>query len=240
MSGSGAGDLISRVEDLDLAFTGLWANSVKMDCGTLFFSDEMPNDVFFDKFAGITCLDEKTINDLLALFEQHHTVPYFYLLEREDLEELLKRKGFKLYDTQHVLAKAPSHSDKVAFRISQGEARRWAETFCRAYDCMDWLGPVKAAVGNTATSIEYYLDKSKGSCMALYEKNLILGLYCLGTVPSMRKMGLAASLVEFAAGEAKRRGLEVLMLETYQRDGLVNFYTRLGFREIYRKKIYTT
>lgn len=240
MSGAGTLGLIQRAEDLDLAFTAMWSRSVKMECGTFFFNDDMPNDVFFDKFVGIGCLDEKTIADSLSLFERHRTVPYFYLLEREDLETVLARKGFRAFDTQHVLVKDPSKSRQEAARISKDGVRQWAETFCSAYDCMDWMGAVMNAVESTASDVEYYLDDSKSACMALYEKNSILGLYCLGTIPSMRKRGLAASLVDFAAGQAERRRLEALMLETYQRDGLVGYYKTLGFREICAKKIYTT
>jgi ribosomal protein S18 acetylase RimI-like enzyme len=75
--------------------------------------------------------------------------------------------------------------------------------------------------------------------MALYEKNSLLGLYCLGTIPSMRRKGLAESLIGFAQSEVSRRKLKFLILETYQRDNLLGFYSKLGFQEIYRKNIYT-
>ena len=75
--------------------------------------------------------------------------------------------------------------------------------------------------------------------MVLYEKNSILGLYCLGTVPSGRKQGYAASLIDFALHEVHSRNLEFLMLETYERDDLSKFYANLGFEDIYQKNIYT-
>jgi GNAT superfamily N-acetyltransferase len=75
--------------------------------------------------------------------------------------------------------------------------------------------------------------------MALYEKNSVLGLYCLGTIPHMRKQGFAATLIDFALHEAHSRNLQFLILETYGQDNLVNFYSKLGFENVYSKKIYT-
>jgi GNAT superfamily N-acetyltransferase len=98
---------------------------------------------------------------------------------------------------------------------------------------------VDGIVKKSIPLVEYYVDDSISSCVALYEKNSILGLYCLGTIPSMRKKGLAISLIDFALSEVKKRNLESLMLETYQRDGLLDFYLKLGFKEIYQKNIYT-
>ena len=239
MPGSGTEDLISRIDSLDLAFTGLWSESVRLECGTFFSNPDMPNDIFFDKLAGIKCLDDKMIGEALGLFEKYHTVPYFYLHAREDLEKVLAGKGFRLYDVQRVLAAKPSHHATAALRVGAGGAMRWAETFCSAYDCMGWIGAVSKVVQGTSDKIEYYLDEQCTSCVALYEKGQVLGLYCLGTVPRARRRGQASLLVDFAAGEAGRRGLDLLVLETYERDGLGDFYDRLGFGEVYRKKIYT-
>ena len=66
-----------------------------------------------------------------------------------------------------------------------------------------------------------------------------MGLYCLGTVPGMRNKGLAASLIDFGINEVNQRNLEFLMLETYEKDNLLDFYTKLGFEKLYQKKVYT-
>jgi GNAT superfamily N-acetyltransferase len=75
--------------------------------------------------------------------------------------------------------------------------------------------------------------------MALCEKNSILGLYCLGTVPDKRRQGFAKSLIDFALSEVKSRGLDFLLLETYGKDNLMNFYSKLGFDTVYEKTVYT-
>lgn len=240
MSHLGNKDLISRLEALDLAFTGFWSQSISLTCGRFYFNDELPNDVFFNKLTSISCLDEVFLKESLMLFKNHHTIPYFYILNGLDLEEKLIKKNFMHFDTQHVLVRLPGETNSSnVHRISQVESTRWSEIFCAAYDCNEWLQSVNAIVKKSANSVEYYIDESMSACVALYESKSLLSLYCLGTVPKMRHKGYAASLIDFALNEAKIRGVEFLMLETYGRDKLLDFYFKLGFKEIYKKNIYT-
>ncbi|MFZ1076717.1 MAG: GNAT family N-acetyltransferase [Nitrosotalea sp.] len=240
MSSIGNNNLISRLEAIDRSFTGLWTSSVTLKCGTFFFSQDLPNDIFFDKLTDITCISNEMIDDALVLFAKHDTTPYVYALNYPELEESLLKKNFRLYDVQHVLTKVPD-SPKIskARMISSDDSMLWSKTFCHAYDCHDWVASVDKMVKKSIPLVEYYVDDSISSCVALYEKNSILGLYCLGTIPNMRKRGLAISLIDFALNEVRRRNLESLMLETYHRDGLLDFYLKLGFKEIYQKNIYT-
>ena len=57
--------------------------------------------------------------------------------------------------------------------------------------------------------------------------------------PEKRKKGLATLLINYALNKVKSRNLDFLMLETYHRDGLLDFYSKLGFEKVYEKKIYT-
>ncbi|HJT10585.1 MAG TPA: hypothetical protein VJ771_07370 [Candidatus Nitrosotalea sp.] len=230
---------MSRSEAVDLAFTGFWSNSVNLKCGTLFYNQNLPNDVFFNKLTKLTCLDDKILNESLNLFEKYNTVPYIYTLNNKDFEKKLE-KNFKLYDVQHVLIKIPkTATTRQARRISSHESLLWSEIFCNAYDCHEWIDSVDEIVKKSSSTIGYYVDESSSSCVALYESNSMLGLYCLGTISSMRKKGLAASLVEFALNQTKSHNLDFLMLETYGRDHLLDFYFKLDFEEIYQKNIYT-
>lgn len=240
MSSIGNNNLISRLEDVGNSFTSLWASSIPLKCGTFFFNSDLPNDIFLDKLTNITCISDEMLDDALALFAKHDAPPYVYTLNYPELEKSLLSKNFRLYDVQHVLTKVSDLSKiSKARMISNDDSMLWSKTFCHAYDCHDWLSSVDGIVKKSIPQVGYYVDDSISSCVALYEKNWILGLYCLGTIPSMRKKGLAVSLIDFALNEVKRRNLESLMLETYQRDGLLDFYLKLGFKEIYQKNIYT-
>lgn len=232
--------MISEVEENDLGFTSLWAQAKNLECGTLFFNPKLPNDIFFDKLTNVTCTSGSMVDEALALFYKYQTTPFVYSLNYPELEEVLRKRNFKHYDTQHVLRKGGTSSRPIKiYRITNDDSMLWSKTFCSAYDCYEWIVPVGEIVKNSLSSIEYYVDESISSCMALYEKNLVMGLYCLGTIPNMRRKGLAESLINFALSEVKRRKLKFLMLETYQKDNLLEFYSKLGFEEIYHKNIYT-
>lgn len=232
--------MMQKIESNDHGFTGIWSNASQLECGTLFLNPKLPDDIFFDKLTNVTCISEKTIAESIEQFQKNHSKPYIYSLNYPEFEDFLKRKGFVYYDTQHVLKKRtlPSKKPDVT-KITSDNITTWTSIFCEAYDCQEWTEPVNSILENSLSSIEYFVDESNSSCVALYEKNSILGLYCLGTMSSRRKRGSAASLIDFALHEVHSRNLEFLMLETYERDNLLKFYSRLGFENVYQKTIYT-
>lgn len=232
--------MIPPIEDVDSSFTKLWSNRKEMECGDLFLNAELTDDVFFNKLANITCISTKMIDEAIQEFKKNNSKPFVYSLNYSELESFLLRKGFLYFDTQHVLKKKQKATRKTNVKkISPPESKIWATVFCRAYDCMNWIEPVTTMVKNSVSFADYCVDTSDSSCMVLYEKNSILGLYCLGTVPNMRKHGLASSLIDYALSEVERRNLDFLMLETYERDNLLDFYDKLDFERMYKKLVFT-
>jgi len=232
--------MMQKIESNDNGFTGLWSNASQLECGTIFLNPKLADDLFFNKLTNVTCTSEKMIVESIEKFQKNHSTPYIYSLNYPELEEYLKSKGFVYHDTQHVLKKSTLPSMKcAATKITHDTISLWTEIFCEAYDCPGWTEPVSSILKNSISSAEYYVDESRSSCMALYEKNSILGLYCLGTIPSKRKQGSAASLIDFALHEINSRNLDFLMLETYERDNLLKFYSNLGFESICSKNIFT-
>ncbi len=234
--------MISKIEENDIAFTALWSNMTILECGYFFANQNLPNDIFFDKLTNITCLSEKMIEEALSLFQKNNTRPFVYVLDNPELEELLRKKGFTLYDTQHVLKKTgDSKQENLAVHhIARKDSLLWSDIFCRSFDCPEWIDEVNAIVRNSISNVEYLVDSEyNGSCVALFEKGFVLGLYCLGTVKENRKKGLARLLINYAIDQVRLRNLEFLMLETYGLDGLIDFYSNLGFEKVYEKKIYS-
>ncbi len=234
--------MISKMEENELGFTGIWSEMTTLECGVLFLNPHLPNDIFFDKLTNITCLSEKMIDDALYLFQRHNTRPFIYVLNNSSFEELLRKKGFTFYDTQHVLKKSTGNNleNLPIHHIARKDSLLWADIFCKSYDCPDWIDEVNAIVRKSVSEVEYLVDsENNASCVALYEKNSVLGLYCLGTVPEKRRKGLAKLLISYALNQVKTKKLDFLMLETYQRDALLEFYLKLGFEKVYEKKIYT-
>lgn len=232
--------MIQKTESNDNGFTELWSSACQLECGTLFLNPKLSDDLFFNKLVNVTCTSEKMISESLEKFQKNKSKPYIYSLNYPELEDYLKNRGFVYYDTQHVLKKRTLPPTKPrATKITSETTSLWTKIFCEAYDCPDWEKHVNSILKNSISSAEYYVDETNSSCMALYEKNSILGLYCLGTIPSRRKQGTASSLIDYASNEVKSRNLDLLILETYERDDLSKFYSTLGFEKIYSKRIYS-
>lgn len=232
--------MMEQIESNDLGFTATWSSAVKMKCGTLFFNPSLPDDVFFDKLSDITCLSEETIDQAVDLLKKNCSVPCVYSVNYAELETLLEKKGFTEYDTQHAMIKRPMPQKKSnVVQITPSSIAVWVDVFCKAYGCPGWEMPLFPILESSLGSVDYFVDESKSSCMALYEKGSVLGLYCLGTVPEKRNQGIAASLIGHALNEAYSRNLDYLVLETYERDNLVGFYSHLGFESAYCKKVYS-
>ena len=231
---------MEKIESNDNGFTGIWSGTQQLECGTLFLNPKLSDDIFFDKLTNVTCTSEKMIDESLERFQKNHSRPYVYSFNYPEFENMLEKKGFVYHDTQHVLKKNTLPSKKPhATKVSDDTIPLWTKIFCDAYDCQEWVKPVNSILENSLSSVDYYIDESNSSCMALYEKNSILGLYCLGTVPDRQRLGTAASLIDFALHEVDSKNLEFLMLETYERDNLSKFYSNLGFERVYDKKIFT-
>jgi len=234
--------MIDKIESNDLGFTAIWSKTTQLECGTLFMNPKLQDDIFFDKLTNITCLSEKMIDETINIFQKNNMRPFVYVLDDKNLEEFLLKKNFKFYDTQHVLKKHVNSDSKGSqvYYIEEKDSHLWADVFCKSYDCYDWFDEVNDIVKSSLSQVEYLIDAKHGaSCVALYEKNSILGLYCLGTIPEKRKKGIAKLLISYALNKVKIKNLDFLMLETYQRDELLGFYSKLGFKKVYEKKIYT-
>lgn len=231
-----------KIEENEFGFTSIWSKITKLECGSFFVNPNLPNDPFFNKLTNITCLDEKMIDEAVILFEKNKTQPFVYVLNDQKLEELLFQKKFRFYDTLYVLKKPTLVGVNLpqVHHIAKKDSLLWAEVFCKSYDCLDWIDEVNSIVQNSVSDVEYLIDSDyNASCVALYEKNSILGLYCLGTIPEHRNKGFAKSLIDYALNLVRKKNLDFLMLETYARDNLLKFYTGLGFEQIYEKKVYT-
>ena len=232
--------MIPKMEEIDSAFSRIWSTEKKLECGDLFLNSSLSDDIFFNKLTNITCLSESMINESVNEFKKHNSQVFVYSLNYPELDEFLQERNFRYCDTQYVLRKNSHSSTKNEVeKIQPMKSMIWATIFCNSYDCMDWLETVDSIVKNSASQIEYYVDKTHGACMALIEKSSILGLYCLGTLPEKRKQGFASSLIDFALGRVTQKKLDFLMLETYGKDGLLKFYEKLGFENLYQKTVYT-
>ena len=232
--------MISKIESNDMGFTGMWSSKTKFDCGMLYSNPKFSDDVFFNKLTGVTCVSEDMVDKAIGHFRKNNSVPYVYSMNCSEFDTLLEKKGFSHFDIQHVLKRRTTPiKETSAVKITRDSIDVWTQIFCKAYDCPTWSESVAFILEKSLQYVGYFMDESGSSCMALYEKDSILGLYCLGTVPDKRNRGTAASLIDFASSAVRSKNLEFLMLETYGKDNLLEFYSKLGFEQVYSKTVFT-
>lgn len=234
-------DIITKIEENDSAFTGNWASVQNFDSADLFSNPNLPNDPFFNKLTNIRRISYKVIDQAISIFQDQRLRLFIHVLDDPKLEDYLLEKGFSHHDTLHVLKITNTPSGKsLVKKISMKDSKLWTEIFCSAYDCHDWFDEVNKIVQNSVSKVDYFVDsEEEASCVALYDRNSILGLYCLGTKPGKRSKGLARLHVNHALNIVKEGKLNFLMLETFHKDNLLDFYAKLGFEKIYEKKIFT-
>jgi GNAT superfamily N-acetyltransferase len=232
--------MISKIETNDAGFTGIWGQSLKLDCGILFLNPKLADDLFFNKLSSVTCIDGNMIEKSIDYFQKNNTIPYVYSLNYPQFETMLEKKGFVYHDTQYALKKNTLPQRKPdAIKITRDTIGLWTGIFCDAYDCQEWSKTVSTILEKSLSSVDYFVDPSHSACVALYQTESVLGLYCLGTIPSKRNRGMASLLIDFALHEVSSKHLEFLMLETYEKDNLLDFYSKLGFEKVYHKTVYT-
>ncbi|MFQ6025020.1 MAG: GNAT family N-acetyltransferase [Nitrosopumilaceae archaeon] len=233
-------DMILKIEENDSGFTSTWAKVTRLDCADLFSNPRLSGDPFFNKLTNITRISEKVIDQAVSIFQNQGQRVFVYVLDNPKLEDYLSEKGFSYYDTLHVFRISNVSSGDFSIRkISSKDSMLWTEIFCSAYDCAEWSEEVNNIVKNSISQVNYFVDSDySASCVALYERNSILGLYCLGTKPEKRKKRLASLHVDHALNILKQNRMRFLMLESFGRDNLLEFYSKLGFEKIYEKRIF--
>ncbi|HET9806391.1 MAG TPA: GNAT family N-acetyltransferase [Nitrososphaeraceae archaeon] len=76
-----------------------------------------------------------------------------------------------------------------------------------------------------------------GVCL-LFEKYGCLGLYCLGTLPRFRNRGIAQTILKASIQIAHTMKYDKIFLQTFQNDNYIDFYKKLKFKVIYKRKIF--
>ncbi len=239
--------MIEEMEDNENSFVALWSDKVRLDCATLYANSVMKDDPFFNRVTDITCKEFCTMLDSAENeFAKRKVKPFAYCLSNERLKTELQKHGFVLHDTMSVLLyegryKLNYPTEIVIEKIDRSKMDEWIDLFCSSFDSEEWKYEIAYRISNSFNMLQLYVAYVKSSpagCVALFKKNSLLGLYCLGTLAKYRRAGIAAALISLSADIAKKNDLK-LFLQSFKADGLINYYVKRGFTQIYTKEIYT-
>ena len=160
----------------------------------------------------------------------------------------LARSGSRLLDTMSVMflshKSGSVESDAGIRRVGKERIVQWSRAYLQAFYGDDRLLPaVTRVVGGlvadrSATLLEARLGGSVAGVLALYRTRHVAGVYCVGTVPSFRRRGVAGALLDRAAALAESEG-RYLILQTLESDGVEAFYRKRGFVRVYRKRLFS-
>jgi GNAT superfamily N-acetyltransferase len=207
---------------------------------------------FFNRagFVKVPSDAEGTLELIEKEFERRGRAPNIFVRQDRNHPRLLRAlagEGYRIADQMAVMGVGtPSltvnHEVKIEVGLG-GRLEDWATTYLMAfYGEESQLKVVMRILGSISEAKEVSLmlarlnDRPVG-CLALFKSDKICGVYCVGTHPDFRKMGVASTLLDLSRSLAAREGRK-LILQTILSDSLESFYLKLGFTRLYLKDVF--
>ncbi len=223
------------MEDNEWSFCSMWTERIRSGCATALLNSKLEGDYFFSRASVSGCSDTAAVAVQVAkVFWKKGLDCYLY-----DADGSLTGKGLDQIDTMYVLKAGKAGGRTIKTRVLQIDRPLlpvWIDVFCRSFAVPEWKEEVERIMDVNFDRLELllsYRDKVPAGCAALYSKNGVTGLYCLGTISQLRRKGLANDILATAAQRSDN-----LFLQTLGSEELLPFYKKAGFVVAYTKKIY--
>jgi len=158
---------------------------------------------------------------------------------------VLRASGYRAVDTMHVLVSKGTISGSRGTEpavYASSSAGPWVNAYLRAfYGSEELAGSVtpiarRLLKAKATTLLEAKVRGRVAGTLAIFRTGGLAGVYCVGTVPEFRKMGVATRLLSRAREIADAEGRQ-LILQTLASDGAELFYSQRGFERLYSKMI---
>jgi GNAT superfamily N-acetyltransferase len=237
----------------EATFCSLWTQHIRIkNCADLFINEKFADDYFFNRLNIVVSLDiNSVIEESIRIFSERALNCYVYISDYDKhLESILLKKGFFLIDILHVLKFDLNNikNDEIKFEVTKIDSHLipvWIDVFCESFEASDWKSEVEKIVKLhfreltlLMSYIKYNYNKMPSGCVALFNRYNLMGLYCLGTLSPFRGQGIAKNMIKKSLRVARQENLDFLFLQTFNKEGLIKFYKRMGFQIAYNKKIY--
>ncbi|HZA07740.1 MAG TPA: GNAT family N-acetyltransferase [Nitrososphaeraceae archaeon] len=243
------------MESNESTFCSLWSRHIKVNnCADLFINEKFSEDYFFNKVNDITCCSDIScvLKECAKIFLERELKCYVYIDYDWDamVENLLLDNKFTLLDTMQAFRSDTikiDHENPSIYvnKINVSLLPVWINIFCDSFNVLEWKPEVERILKehfNELTLLIAYVksnsDRIPAGCALLLNRYETTGLYCLGTLPSFRDQGLARKLIKVSLDIARRQSNGFLTLQGFTNEGFPEFYKRLGFQLVYKKKIY--
>lgn len=241
------------VRNIELNEAGWWSNwgeIRRFGSGAWVLMSDRFGETFFNRGCFIDCKNETGIlRRMEDLFENRNLTPNFFVQEScTEIAARLKQSGYEDVDAMAVMApQRPGlkKAEGIAVSVANETALRdWVRVYLLSfYGELSLSKHVSEIIDSVAGRPETTLllgkiDDRDAGALALYRTNEILGVYCVGTLPEFRRMGVAATMLRHAKATAisERRHM---ILQTILSDGYGDFYEARGFDTLYVKHLFT-
>jgi GNAT superfamily N-acetyltransferase len=240
------------MESNEFYFCSLWTEHLKIrNCADILLNEKLTQDYFFNRLTNMTCSNTgSAIDECVRIFLNKGIDCFVYVTDdSRKLEDVLLEKGFTLIDSMSVLKSTTNNIEYDTnvidvIKIDTNSIPIWVDVFCDAFDVLDWKYEVERIIKSHFKELTLLLsflnnkNNIPAGCAALFHRSNLIGLYCLGTVPAFRGLGIATKMIKVALGIARRRGLNFIFLQAFANEGFLGFYNKIGFQTVYEKKIY--
>jgi GNAT superfamily N-acetyltransferase len=191
------------------------------------------------------------LEESIRIFSERRLKCYVYIDDSDAMvEKILLENRFTLLDTMQAFR---SNINKIQYenhkinvdKIDIALLPVWIDVFCNSFNALEWKSEVERILKmhfNELTLLVAYVKSNSSQipagCALLFNLHELTGLYCLGTVPSFRRQGLARKIIKVSLDIARQQSTGFLILQAFTNEGFTDFYNRLGFQLVYKKKIY--
>lgn len=241
----------SELESNELEWWSHWACAERVQEGYLLYSREFLEPLF--NHAGLLQppLDPKGfISHVEKRYRELGLQASFFIVggtqEYSPVEQNLAGKGYRVVDQMHVMRLKGSIRTKANVEVVVADRTMvdaWSEVYVASFgEDPKLLVAVKRIVASVVENpaVKLLIAKHEGTpsgVLALYTSGGVTGVYCVGTLREKRRKGVATTLLAHAAQHALKTHTE-LVLQTFESDGVVGFYTGLGFRRLHTKNVW--
>jgi len=238
-------------KDLELNEVGWWSHWSELqwieENSYIMLSPDF-DEYFFNRGGFVDCSNGlDAVAKMEARFEVAGRPPIFSVQsECKELAAQLNSRGFTSFDDMSVMQLGQLEFRKATgLKVKQGkdvETTEWADTYVLSfYGNPSLQGPVARIVDRLAEDPSVVLvsgekDGRTLGVLAAFRTSGLLGIYCVGTGPENRRLGVAGSMIHEASRIALAEG-RLLVLQTIVSDEVEDFYARGGFRRLYLKHL---
>ncbi|MEM3386520.1 MAG: GNAT family N-acetyltransferase [Nitrososphaerales archaeon] len=241
---------IIDLECNELQFFSLWSKQWTTENLILLYNPIFSDDPLFNhallKDMEVV-LTQDDLRYVKSFYERLKVRPALFLLEKK-YQELLLESDFEVLDKLLTMSTgtrscAPSNPSIKISICSKDDLEDWVKVFVDAFAAYSWVDGLKEITPNLLKHpgctlyIARYKSKAVGVA-ARFSSEKLSGIYCLGTIPDLRGRGIGSTLIKHLINEAYKEGDRNLCLQTLLSENLIRFYTKLGFKKVYRKVIY--